>query len=201
MYSLPACMSLTIFTVFLLVTFYRDSMLLATMALLTSIIIRGLKRTSVSAPVWISGLSNWVLMNRFGQILIFHNLYPKVRVDFTFTYISYSANLQYQLQAFMLRVDSGIQKWRLAAKSMIRKRLTHHRDQKLHRSLANTDTHCPFVIWETFAYSNIAATESSKLYSPSPPDITQPTAPVDSGVARYLGLRAEQSQWPPIISN
>jgi len=110
MYSLPACMSLTIFTVFLLVTFYRDSMLLATMALLTSIIIRGLKRTSVSAPVWISGLSNWVLMNRFGQILIFHNLYPKVRVDFTFTYISYSANLQYQLQAFMLRVDSGIQK-------------------------------------------------------------------------------------------
>lgn len=61
----------------LIVTFYRDSMLLATMALLTSIIIRGLKRTSVSAPVWISGLSNWALMNRFGQILIFHNLYPK----------------------------------------------------------------------------------------------------------------------------
>jgi len=101
MYLLPACMSLTVFTVFLLVTFYRDSMLLATMALLTSIIVRGLKRTSVSAPVWISGLSNWVLMNRFGQILIFHSLYPKVRLDFTFTYI-YSANMQYQLKGFVL---------------------------------------------------------------------------------------------------
>ena len=110
MYSLPACMSLTIFTVFLLVTFYRDSMLLATMALLTSIIIRGLKRTSVSAPVWISGLSNWALMNRFGQILIFHNLYPKVRVDFTFTYISYSAKCNTSYRGLIvLCVDSGIQ--------------------------------------------------------------------------------------------
>jgi len=108
MYFLPAYMSLTLFTVFLLVTFYRDSMLLATMALATSIIVRGLKRTSISAPVWISGLSNWVLWNRFGQIFIFHNLYPKVRVDFTFTYI-YSANVQYQLQGFVLCVDSGIQ--------------------------------------------------------------------------------------------
>jgi len=100
-------MNLTLFTVFLLVTFYRDSMILATMALLTSIIVRGLKRTSLSAPVWISSLSNWVLLNRFGQILIFHNLYPKVRVDFIFTY-TYSANVQYQLQGFVLCVDSGI---------------------------------------------------------------------------------------------
>jgi len=101
-------MSLTLFTVFLLVTFYRDSMLLATMALLTSIILRGLNRTSVSAPGWISGLSNWVLMNRFGQILIFYNLYPKVRV---LSHLLTSTHLKFNTSyrgLMVLCVDCGI---------------------------------------------------------------------------------------------
>lgn len=68
--------------VFLTVTFYRDSMILATMALLTAIIVRGLRRTAISLPVWISGLSSWIVGNRFGQVLIFHNLDPKVGVNF-----------------------------------------------------------------------------------------------------------------------
>ncbi|XP_023726365.1 neuronal acetylcholine receptor subunit alpha-2-like [Cryptotermes secundus] len=61
----------------LIVTFYRDSMFLATMAVLTTVIVRGLRKASGSPPVWISGLSSLVLQNRFGQILIFHSLDPK----------------------------------------------------------------------------------------------------------------------------
>jgi hypothetical protein len=64
----------------LTVTFYRDSMFVATMALLMAVIVRGLRRTSLAPPVWIAGLTSWVLQNRFGQILVFHNLDPKVSV-------------------------------------------------------------------------------------------------------------------------
>jgi hypothetical protein len=202
MYLLPAYMSLTHFTVFLPVTFYRDSMLLATMALLISIIVRGLKRTSMSAPVWISGLSNWVLLNRFGQILIFHNLYPKVRVDFTFTYI-YSANVEYQLQGFNC-VVCGFRNTAVTPGCKINDPQEIHtppRPKICTWALANTDTHCACVILETFAYSNSAVTGVLQTAQSLATRYHVPTTPVGSGVARYLGPRGEQSQWPPLISN
>ncbi|XP_069678421.1 neuronal acetylcholine receptor subunit alpha-10-like [Periplaneta americana] len=61
----------------LLMTFYRDSMLLATTALMATLVMRGLGRNSLAAPVWVSDLSSRVLQNRFGQVLVFHSLDPK----------------------------------------------------------------------------------------------------------------------------
>ncbi|KAJ4435499.1 hypothetical protein ANN_18115 [Periplaneta americana] len=57
----------------LIVTFYRDSMFLATMAVFTTVIVRGLKTASVVLPIWASALSRWVVQTRVGQVLIFHN--------------------------------------------------------------------------------------------------------------------------------
>jgi hypothetical protein len=193
-------MSLTLFTVFLLVTFYRDSMILATMALLTSIIVRGLKRTSISAPVWISGLSNWVLLNRFGQIFILHNLYPKVRMDFTFSYI-YSANVQYQLQGFLL---CGFRNTTVTPGCKIndpQETNTPPRPKTAQQPYQTPTVTVPVLVGKPLHTRTTLQRQSSKLYSPSPPDITLPTEPVGSGVAIYLGPRGEQSQWRPLVSN
>jgi hypothetical protein len=53
-------------------------MFLAAMALFTSALIPNLRKTSVNLPLWASGLSSWVLQNRFGHIFILRALDQKV---------------------------------------------------------------------------------------------------------------------------
>ena len=64
--------------VLILVTFFRDSLLLNIMALLITTIVRGLRTSSRPVPLWAAVVSNWVLQSRVGQIIVFHKLDPKV---------------------------------------------------------------------------------------------------------------------------
>lgn len=58
----------------LIITFYRDSMLLAAMAFFISAVAPDLTASTMDLPLWASGLSNLVLRNRFGQVFLVQNL-------------------------------------------------------------------------------------------------------------------------------
>ncbi|XP_021923213.1 neuronal acetylcholine receptor subunit alpha-2-like isoform X4 [Zootermopsis nevadensis] len=59
------------------VTFYRDSMFLAAMTLLTAVIVPSLRATTMNLPLWASAFTSWVLHNWFGQVFIFQILGQK----------------------------------------------------------------------------------------------------------------------------
>ncbi|XP_021923211.1 neuronal acetylcholine receptor subunit alpha-2-like isoform X2 [Zootermopsis nevadensis] len=61
----------------LMVTFYRDSMFLAAMTLLTAVIVPSLRATTMNLPLWASAFTSWVLHNWFGQVFIFQILGQK----------------------------------------------------------------------------------------------------------------------------
>lgn len=61
----------------LIIIFYRDSMILAAMALFASALIPDLRKTSLNLPLWASGLSSWVVQYRFGQIFVLRALDQK----------------------------------------------------------------------------------------------------------------------------
>ncbi|PSN46712.1 hypothetical protein C0J52_14445 [Blattella germanica] len=61
----------------LIVTFYRDSLILSAVTIVITSVIFGLRTSSQSIPLWATGISSWMLQNRFGQMIVFHNLDPK----------------------------------------------------------------------------------------------------------------------------
>lgn len=58
----------------LIITFYRDSMFLATMAFFTSAVAPDLKTSTMDLPLWASCLSNMVLQSRFGRVFFVQGL-------------------------------------------------------------------------------------------------------------------------------
>ncbi|PSN46711.1 hypothetical protein C0J52_14444 [Blattella germanica] len=69
----------------LLITFYRDSLILTTLALFCGILGKNLKISSQPIPLWASGISSLILNNRIGQMIIFRdiNLKPATEISGT----------------------------------------------------------------------------------------------------------------------
>lgn len=57
-------------------------MLFAAMAFFTSAVAPDLTASKMDLPSWVSGLSNLVLQNRFGQVFFVQNLDKAVGLDF-----------------------------------------------------------------------------------------------------------------------
>jgi hypothetical protein len=53
-------------------------MFLAAVAFFTAVIVPDLRATSMNVPVWASGLSSWVVQNRFGRMFVLQNIGQKV---------------------------------------------------------------------------------------------------------------------------
>ncbi|KAJ9585130.1 hypothetical protein L9F63_003082 [Diploptera punctata] len=59
------------------VTFFRDSLVLTLLAFMMAVIGRGLRSSSKPVPLWISAVMNIVFQSRIGQLIVLHNLDPK----------------------------------------------------------------------------------------------------------------------------
>lgn len=67
------------FFIFILaVLFYRDSLVLATFALILTTLLRKLQNMSMEMPSWISSTTIFILSNRAGRFLILNNEESKI---------------------------------------------------------------------------------------------------------------------------
>lgn len=67
------------FFIFILsVLFYRDSLVLATFALILTALLRKLQNMSMEMPSWISSTTIFILSNRAGRFLVLNNEESKI---------------------------------------------------------------------------------------------------------------------------
>nr|CAD7606422.1 unnamed protein product [Timema genevievae] len=64
-----------------IVLFFRDSMLLAGMSLVITVIVQSLATLTSAPPGWLSSIFDWLLRYRAGQIMLLTGLTPKALVS------------------------------------------------------------------------------------------------------------------------
>lgn len=67
-----------IFCIYLVVLFYRDSLAMATFAIILTVLLRKLQGTNVEVPSWISSATTLVLSNKAGRFLVLDDEESKI---------------------------------------------------------------------------------------------------------------------------
>lgn len=75
------------------VVYYRDSMLITTLLIFSTIVVRAMSTCSVHVPNWIENTTSYVGSNKFGQLLLTKHLIERVCVNLCHHFVNWFLSL------------------------------------------------------------------------------------------------------------